>query len=337
MGNFIFCCPHCNQKIEADESMRGEFANCPCCNEEIVVDELSPWEDDVVAKDGSCNLSETIAVEKKQVQNDKQPIEEEESFVENNNEGDFNQSVEIKESFPDKKKSKSILIFVLIAIAFLFLAGGISFILYQQRQAEAQRQAECQKRLKEFATFGHELQNKAGLGVSYRELGDLVAKIDSKWRILCEVIPEKHEGRLGIDNALKSWRLCYTIWGFKIGDRYSKYLHTHKLSIEDKNFLLEEICPLDSFLPFYEYDKWISILLAYANVCYIRGYDLLSGKKEKNLEKDRKLALDLFVQCKKKISISKEGEVFKNISFTQNEDVLWRYIYAMGRLITEGK
>ena len=37
MGSFKFYCPHCEQKIEADESMRGEIANCPCCNEEIVV------------------------------------------------------------------------------------------------------------------------------------------------------------------------------------------------------------------------------------------------------------------------------------------------------------
>ena len=45
MGSFKFYCPHCEQKIEADESMRGEIANCPCCNEEIVVDELSSWKE----------------------------------------------------------------------------------------------------------------------------------------------------------------------------------------------------------------------------------------------------------------------------------------------------
>ena len=45
MGRFKFYCPHCEQKIEADESMRGEIANCLCCNEEIVVDELSSWKE----------------------------------------------------------------------------------------------------------------------------------------------------------------------------------------------------------------------------------------------------------------------------------------------------
>ena len=74
MSNFTFFCPHCNQKIEADESIRGEIANCPQCNEEIVVDELSSWDEDVVAKESSYNSPKTTAAEKKQVQNDKQPI-----------------------------------------------------------------------------------------------------------------------------------------------------------------------------------------------------------------------------------------------------------------------
>ena len=56
MGSFKFYCPHCEQKIEADESMRGEIANCPCCNEEIVVDELSSWKEICKTCDGAGTI-----------------------------------------------------------------------------------------------------------------------------------------------------------------------------------------------------------------------------------------------------------------------------------------
>ena len=278
MENFKFCCPHCEQRIEADESMRGELANCPCCNEEIVVDELSPWEDDVVAKDGSCNLSETIAVEKKQVQNDNQPIKDVESSIEDNNTRDLNQSFEIKESLPDKKKSKVILISVLIAIPFLLLVlGGISFILYQQRQAEAQRQAEFQMRLREFATCGHELQSKSRLGITHSELGNCIAKIDSQWRICCEMIPENHPGRSNINRAIKLWTICYSIWKLKLTERYPHFLNDEKLSPNDRTFLQNEFAPLQhNKIPIETYDNWISTLLGRADMYYQEGYELLA-------------------------------------------------------------
>ncbi len=56
MGSFKFYCPHCEQKIEADESMRGEIANCPRCNEEIVVDELSSRKEICKTCDGAGTM-----------------------------------------------------------------------------------------------------------------------------------------------------------------------------------------------------------------------------------------------------------------------------------------
>ena len=37
MAEFKFNCPQCNQKIEADESLRGQVAVCPTCGKGIVV------------------------------------------------------------------------------------------------------------------------------------------------------------------------------------------------------------------------------------------------------------------------------------------------------------
>ena len=37
MAEFKFNCPQCNQKIEADESLRGQVAECPHCGKGIVV------------------------------------------------------------------------------------------------------------------------------------------------------------------------------------------------------------------------------------------------------------------------------------------------------------
>ena len=37
MGFFKFTCPHCSQRIEADEAAKGQICNCPNCNQEIVI------------------------------------------------------------------------------------------------------------------------------------------------------------------------------------------------------------------------------------------------------------------------------------------------------------
>ena len=36
MGDFKFICPHCNQKLECDESLENKIVACPACNNEIV-------------------------------------------------------------------------------------------------------------------------------------------------------------------------------------------------------------------------------------------------------------------------------------------------------------
>lgn len=349
MSNFTFCCPHCKQRIEADESMRGELANCPCCNEEIVVDELSSWEEDVVAKESSYNLPKTTAAEKKQAHNDNQPIKDVESSIEGNNIRDLNQSFEIKESLPDKKKSKVILISVLIAIPFLLLVlGGISFILYQQRQAEAQRQAETQRqaefqmRLKEFAIYGHELQKKLEIGVLYREFGDLIAKVDSQWRIFCEITPKNHPGRSSIDKAIKTLTVCHEIWALKIkniGSSYKSYnLNSYDLSYEAETFLKTEVYPFESYsLPYKPYDKWISILLGLASLHYQRGYMLLSGKEKANIEKTKKLAEYALVRCIEKMPDQVSAKIASKITLAKDKDeeLLWTYIFAMERYDSE--
>ena len=33
--SFIFSCPHCKQKFEADEEMIGQIENCPYCKKTI--------------------------------------------------------------------------------------------------------------------------------------------------------------------------------------------------------------------------------------------------------------------------------------------------------------
>ena len=54
MDTFVFYCPHCKQKIEADELLRGKIVKCPCCKEEIVIDIECFWEED---NNGEYNIS----------------------------------------------------------------------------------------------------------------------------------------------------------------------------------------------------------------------------------------------------------------------------------------
>ena len=54
MDTFVFYCPHCKQKIEADELLRDKIVKCPCCKEEIVIDIECFWEED---NNGEYNIS----------------------------------------------------------------------------------------------------------------------------------------------------------------------------------------------------------------------------------------------------------------------------------------
>lgn len=39
MPKFIFTCPHCTQKMEAESEWIGQQAECPCCNKDITITE----------------------------------------------------------------------------------------------------------------------------------------------------------------------------------------------------------------------------------------------------------------------------------------------------------
>ena len=349
MSNFTFFCPHCNQKIEADESMRGEIANCPCCNEEIVVDELSPLEEEFVSSEEKNNLPDTPDVESEMSQNEDEA--EEKSLVtpvlpplpSSLFSSAIDNEVETKKNISCKNNNNGCLIFILVAIFILLIAMGVAFVIYQQKQIENKKQEEINKRLSSFLVYGHELQKKSGIGVSYSEFGDLIAKIDSQWRIFCEITPKNHPGRSSIDKAIKTWTVCHEIWALKIkniGSYKSDKLDNDDLSYEAETFLKTEVYPFESYsLPYKPYDNWISILLELASLHYQRGYILLSGKEKANIEKTKKLAEDALDRCIKKMPDQVSAKIAMEITLAKDKDeeLLWTYIFAMGRYDIEHK
>ena len=344
MGNFKFCCPHCEQRIEADESMRGELANCPCCNEEIVVDDLSEW-DEITLKEEESNLVESLNSKSENFQNENENELEEKSLVIPPPllVPTIKSRMPDNKKTPDKKNNNGCLISILVAIFLLLIAMGVAFVIYQQKQIENKKQEEINKCLSSFLVYGHELQKKSGIGVSYSEFGDLIAKIDSQWRIFCEITPQNHPGRSSIDKAIKTWTVCHEIWKLKIkniGSYKSDKLDNDDLSYEAETFLKTEVYPFESYsLPYKPYDNWISILLELASLHYQRGYILLSGKEKANIEKTKKLAEDALDRCIKKMPDQVSAKISAEIYLAKDKDeeLLWTYIFAMGRYDIEHK
>ena len=46
--SYEFKCPHCNQKLEAEDGMQGQLLSCPYCNKEIEVPSPPPHKADTV-------------------------------------------------------------------------------------------------------------------------------------------------------------------------------------------------------------------------------------------------------------------------------------------------
>ena len=92
-------------------------------------------------------------------------------------------------------------------------------------------------------------------------------------------------------------------------------------------------------LPYKPYDDWISILLELASLHYQRGYILLSGKEKTNIERTKKLARDALDRCMEKMPDSVSAEISYKIRVAEDKDeeLLWTYIFAMGRYDIEHK
>ena len=279
MSTFTFSCPLCNQKIEADESMREQVALCPNCNEEIFVEDS----ENVDGSEQCLNYSTRHNIKDNTIKEDCQFTQELSEMgtnvdeIKNKNEKTANNKLVFKKIF-----QKLFIFFCLI----LLVCGvcGIWMLVYQQKQTEErrvkyQKNAEFQQKLNAFAISGYELIEFTKMGISKMNYSPRVAKNCAHWQVLRKDIPQDNPGFSDIDNAIKAWKICEKIWDLKIDNKNSIYLMTWELSLDEHNFLKSNF-PEKISSDSQSYDSWISDLFSYARGKFESGYERLKKIKE---------------------------------------------------------
>ena len=274
MSTFTFLCPLCNQKIEAEESMRGQVALCPNCNEEIFVEDSEHVDGSEQSLNNctSYNITDNTIKEDCQFSQEVSGMGTHADEIKNKNEKPANNNLVFKKIFQN--------LFIFICFVLLVCSVcGIWMLVYQQKRIEErrikyQRNAEIQQKLNSFAISGYELTEFTSMGVSKMNYSPRVAKICAHWQVLRKDIPQDNPGFSDIEKAIKAWKICEKIWDLKINDNHGNHLNTFSLSFEDRDF----IAKISS--DYQTYDTWISTLFDYAHRKFESGYKQLSENKE---------------------------------------------------------